>query len=578
MRDWYSRDVTRRIGPAVLAIVCIGWLVVIATWSALHLTMTVDDTYYYFKTARNFAHGLGSTFDGVEPTNGYHPLWFLLLACLAKVGPSDMVAFTRTVLALQVLLVGAAGWFLGKLPNGGSRAQILLALALLNPFSAKIVLCGQETALQLFLSCVLVVMFWTWRSAPSLKRSAALGGIAVLVTLARLDGAFLSGIALVMPVIAPSEEERATTMRARIERSAVGLGILGAAIVAYCIFNKVYFGHFLPVSGAIKAKLDADEVLATPGRIVVVLIGLGGLAYVLRWANKHPDGPAALLAPPLGAGLLLFIYNQGIRGEASPKLIRIWYLEPYLFAGAVALEAIAPRARAWVDGRGARSAERTESRLGGFRGRSPLSAIAGVVVVGWFGFTAMTWRYRVEPRSYSVYEGAERCSRWFDKNGEPGAIAAAWDAGFAAAFTEKPVMNLDGLINSWRFKEEFLDPGRLDDFVFDDHPTGYIIQYAWPWTIRAIAKRFKDAPLPTTPLRHATVGGPAEGVALTRRWGVDVTPYSVAHVECVMVSVAYAPGKTEGPVYYFVLSRTPMEGRPTLAEFALAHDGRESCE
>ena len=38
-----------------------------------------DDAYYYFGVARNLAGGHGSTFDGINPTNGYHPLWCWIL-------------------------------------------------------------------------------------------------------------------------------------------------------------------------------------------------------------------------------------------------------------------------------------------------------------------------------------------------------------------------------------------------------------------------------------------------------------------------------------------------------------------
>ena len=37
-----------------------------------------DDAYYYFKVAQNISEGQGSTFDGINPTNGYHPLWMLI--------------------------------------------------------------------------------------------------------------------------------------------------------------------------------------------------------------------------------------------------------------------------------------------------------------------------------------------------------------------------------------------------------------------------------------------------------------------------------------------------------------------
>ena len=42
-----------------------------------------DDFFYYLIVAQNFASGHGSTFNGIVPTNGYHPLWMLVLAGLS---------------------------------------------------------------------------------------------------------------------------------------------------------------------------------------------------------------------------------------------------------------------------------------------------------------------------------------------------------------------------------------------------------------------------------------------------------------------------------------------------------------
>lgn len=38
-----------------------------------------DDSYYYFRTANHIALGHGATFDGIDRTNGFHPLWMLNL-------------------------------------------------------------------------------------------------------------------------------------------------------------------------------------------------------------------------------------------------------------------------------------------------------------------------------------------------------------------------------------------------------------------------------------------------------------------------------------------------------------------
>jgi hypothetical protein len=139
-------------------------------------------------------------------------------------------------------------------------------------------------------------------------------------------------------------------------------------------------------------------------------------------------------------------------------------------------------------------------------------------------------------------------------------------------------MNLDGLISSWEYKEQYFDHGKVDEFISRRQPVDFIIQYAWPGTIRAIAERFEHEPLPTVPRSQTTVTGSHDPRGLSGRWGVDVAPFYVAHVECVPVSVAYDPTATVGAVFYFVLSRSPVASHTTLAEFARANKDRGSCD
>src|SRR5262249_20639057 len=128
-------------------LVCVAWLVLTWAWGAFHLAMTVDDTFYYFKTALHVSRGIGSSFDGINPTDGYHPLWLAILAFAIKALPDDMVLITRVAFTIQVLMVWAGGLILARLRNaGGAKVLWPLALVLANPFAAKIVLCGQETA------------------------------------------------------------------------------------------------------------------------------------------------------------------------------------------------------------------------------------------------------------------------------------------------------------------------------------------------------------------------------------------------------------------------------------------------
>jgi hypothetical protein len=52
---------------------------------------TRDDAYYYFKVAQNISEGHGSTFDGINRTNGYHPLWMLICIPIFALARFDLI-------------------------------------------------------------------------------------------------------------------------------------------------------------------------------------------------------------------------------------------------------------------------------------------------------------------------------------------------------------------------------------------------------------------------------------------------------------------------------------------------------
>src|SRR4029079_1581998 len=107
-----------------------------------------------------------------------------------------------------------------------------------------------------------------------------------------------------------------------------------------------------------------------------------------RAAGRRQGVPA--LPPPAVAGAaVVAIYNFAVRGEMSPSLIRIWYLEPYLLVGSLAVGAVLAIPRRRLPG-----------------------ALFGVGAGLWLALCVFTWQYRFEPRSYSLYVAAERLSRW----------------------------------------------------------------------------------------------------------------------------------------------------------------------
>src|SRR5690554_1734008 len=89
------------------------WFLVVVLWSDAVFSMTFDDAWYYWNIADHLAAGDGSTFDGVNLTNGYHPLWLAISVPVYLAGGEGMGA-GRTLLAFQMLVYGVSLAVLGR--------------------------------------------------------------------------------------------------------------------------------------------------------------------------------------------------------------------------------------------------------------------------------------------------------------------------------------------------------------------------------------------------------------------------------------------------------------------------------
>ncbi|MGE5249491.1 MAG: hypothetical protein ACM3QS_04685, partial [Bacteroidota bacterium] len=165
---------------------------------------TRDDAYYYFKVAQNLTEGRGMTFDGISPTNGYHPLWMLVNLPIFALARFDLVLPLRILLLLQAGLSAGTALLLYRM----IRDAISLPLAVLGgiwwAFNLYIHIdmyeYGLETGLASFTAALLLYLLSrferTWREAPPDRRQIALLAIAALLALfSRLDLVFLAFLA-----------------------------------------------------------------------------------------------------------------------------------------------------------------------------------------------------------------------------------------------------------------------------------------------------------------------------------------------------------------------------------------------
>jgi hypothetical protein len=164
---------------------------------------TRDDAYYYFKVAQNISEGHGSTFDGINRTNGYHPLWMLVCIPIFALARFDLILPLRVLLLVMSGLSVATAILLYRLIGRIFAPAIGAVAALFWVFSydvlATIYQQGLESGIAAFFVVLLVYKLYefelSWRrSAVSRAQIATLAVVAVLTMFSRLDLVFLAGM------------------------------------------------------------------------------------------------------------------------------------------------------------------------------------------------------------------------------------------------------------------------------------------------------------------------------------------------------------------------------------------------
>jgi hypothetical protein len=251
--------------PVVIDLLLNGWQKVMQYFAA--------DTYYYLTVARNYAtHGL-FTFDQTLPTNGFHPLWQVMLGGLYNVAEvlnlSDSGIFIA-ILLINLVCISIGLWFLGRtlivskvevptlfllLPFG------LMAFATL-PFGQGIgsvwhLVNGMESSVSILCFGALMYFMVTRDITQNARGALMAGMLLLLLVMARLDNIFFAtalGAWLEISAIVQRDVKRfARTIL-------VGLPLL-IALALYLWTNVVTVGTLLPISALVKrASLDLSKI------------------------------------------------------------------------------------------------------------------------------------------------------------------------------------------------------------------------------------------------------------------------------------------------------------------------------
>ena len=433
--------------------------------------LAVDDTFLYLQIARNVAHGQGPTFDGLHATNGFQPLWLLVTLPLGVLFRQPE-SFFRACLYLCALCNLGTLWLLYRIGlrlGGRSIALPLMAgflwvLTIWKPF-----LSGMETSLYL-------LVFATFLNTLLKRRPSTLwmSVLAGLLILCRVDavlfvlGGFLS-------------------YRPLNRKTASGL-LLPLAIIAapYFIWNLVSFESPLPVSGGVKAVYHKQElgneylrtghaektlsvyapkaVLSMASRFTAPLERTFRRRFTREavWACLLGLG-ALMLARPGRTKLILlalfgFLHGILITASIGRFSSMAWYYAPQILLVVLGLSI------------GLSTAYRPIRRWA--FAPAVFFGFGIMVFVFWSGWASLT----VMPEKNDLYQRRYRLALWMNNHLSADAVVGSWNAGQLAFFSDRTVVNLDGLVNDQHYLRRIILNQPVLEYI-EDEGIDYLVDY-----------------------------------------------------------------------------------------------------
>ena len=438
------------------------------------INTNIDDAFYYFQIARHMAEGKFSTFDGgITRTNGYHPLWLLLITPFYWTFDKTEALFA--IKAFEIMLVAGGVCLVAAAARLARLPWVLLFAALPALYLQRGMLQGLEAAAGLFMLGLFFFTIVLFARDPA-RRRWPLAVVAFALPWVRLEYAAISLVATAALLFI--EWSWQALPRGAKARSISTLGAVGpflaagASLLAYFGYNGVVFGGIVPVSAGTKQRWSQDFWEAEGGYDLAeniqgfletpafddelwLVFGIFVFALLVWWFARRT---------PSREGWLLLAFLAGVFGLAAGHLAKFvqnvltvhpgwgsytWYFVPAYLMKAVVVPAGCYVA-IWFIRRFTGPRLRRASRI----------LIQGVLVSGAVYLYAAAdfaapFRFIDQRENDATRFGMKLTgyvnTTFMDRVLPEGSVIGSWDAGVLGYFSRFPVVNLDGLANSWDY-------------------------------------------------------------------------------------------------------------------------------
>lgn len=178
----------------ILVAVLLRCVIFVADWETI-VRLVPDDPFYYFQLASNIISGHGSSMDGIHLTNGYHPLWPVIISPFFLLKPIDPIIPVKLALFFSSLLTVISAFAFYKLinhiTNNKAIGIIAFTVYVFNYYIIIVESIGEPAGISNLLIVLLLYLTWQYANGTVFgnKQAILFGLIGGFSMLARTDNA-----------------------------------------------------------------------------------------------------------------------------------------------------------------------------------------------------------------------------------------------------------------------------------------------------------------------------------------------------------------------------------------------------
>jgi len=290
-----------------------------------------DDAFYYFKTAQNISEGAGITFDGIAPTNGFHPLWMIICVPIFALARFDLFLPMRILIVVQGIFNALSGYLIYRILSdnfieevGWIGAAFWMFFPPIHGITTKLGLESGINALSILLLFYFISRLPEKGNGQALMFKQCLGVslAAVFCLLSRLDNIFILLMAGVWLIFSYSILRRRLLFDFFLIILVVVISYFSRIQTTDNIFNFLPFFYLL----------TAFSLVIKP--VTFYFLGLYDIGHIKSFRQVLVRSVAAVTISSLVIGFAFFITHDilhAFRGFSRSVLIIDWLLSLLIF-------------------------------------------------------------------------------------------------------------------------------------------------------------------------------------------------------------------------------------------------------